>query len=371
MLLAAKLTESTLPSISSYLTAPSSESNSTQQPIPSTLFLLIADRTYPRLLAFSFLLELSKSFFGETPADEIRGAVRPYACIRFETQIQSAKRRYLNTRSLRTADNLAELSASLQSVETWRAEDAFGGEYAPPRSGPTLPKLNLNLNGLGGGMSSLLEGSRGVGKGPPMLFRIGLWKWVMTLLGCVVGGADWWFGSQCLDFALSDNPILELGVGFRGFVFDLRCDLLSSSPQNESPHSHLPSLLLPTSLLLLLLWTTPPFHALNLFRPLPWFIAPHRYVLGVYALASLLQVYVLKGSDDVPWAYPEHLPMLKFLWSVVMLLTLVSGRRLGGWHGGVTSPLLPKSDKGMPTPTRQTNGVGKGWKFWGSRGHKD
>ncbi len=196
----------------------STQSPATTTPHPSTLFLCICDRTYPRLLAFSFLLELSKAFLGETPPDEIRGAVRPYACIRFETQIQSAKRRYLNTRSLRTADNLAELSASLQSVETWRAEDAFGTEYVPPRSGPKLPKLNLNLNNLGGSMSSLLgdgNGTRGaVGEGPPMLIRIGLWKWALTLLGCVVGAADWWYGSQCLDFALSDNPILELGVSF-------------------------------------------------------------------------------------------------------------------------------------------------------------
>lgn len=193
----------------SYLTAPTASipGGPPSSPHPPTVFLCICDRTYPRLLAFSYLLELSKAFFAETVPEEIRAAVRPYAFIRFENAIQSAKKRYLNTRSLRTADNLAELSASLQSVETWRAEDAFGAEYAPPRaSGPGLPKLNLQFS-----VGNLVpEGVRG--EGPPSLFRNAVWKWFMLLLGAVVGVADWWYGSQCLDYLFYENYFIELGV---------------------------------------------------------------------------------------------------------------------------------------------------------------
>lgn len=170
---------------------------------PATLFLCICDRTYPRLLAFSFLLELSKGFLADAAPDELRAAVRPYAFIRFESQIQQAKRRYMNTRSLRTADNLAELSASLQGVETWRAEDAFGAEYAPPRSAPALPKLNLNISALAPPSG---------GNGVPLLFDNMAWRYTIFVFGAIIGLADWWYGSRLLHYLLSGHPLAEIGV---------------------------------------------------------------------------------------------------------------------------------------------------------------
>ncbi|KAJ3096089.1 SNAP receptor [Phlyctochytrium bullatum] len=98
-------------------------------------YITICDKAYPRLLAFSFLTEVSKGFSDEIKSSSngwngLNSVVRPYAFIRFEPIIQSTRKRYQNTRQLRPQEDLVELSSRIQSIPVLRADDVFGSEYS-------------------------------------------------------------------------------------------------------------------------------------------------------------------------------------------------------------------------------------------------
>ncbi|KAJ3342845.1 hypothetical protein HDU93_000975 [Gonapodya sp. JEL0774] len=64
-----------------------SQTYSTSSSTSALCYLVICERTYPRLLAFSYLLELEGGFNEQVTEIEVLTAVRPYAFIRFGSYV--------------------------------------------------------------------------------------------------------------------------------------------------------------------------------------------------------------------------------------------------------------------------------------------
>ncbi|KAJ1551802.1 SNAP receptor [Nowakowskiella sp. JEL0078] len=82
------------------------------------VFLALCDRSYPRLLAFSYLMELCRLFFQSASKNEIPVAKvhRPYTFIKFGL-------------SVGISEDLASLSAQIQSIPLQHAHDVLGDDY--------------------------------------------------------------------------------------------------------------------------------------------------------------------------------------------------------------------------------------------------
>lgn len=76
-------------------------------------YLCIADKSYPRKLAFSYLSAVSKEFSSTFGQEAQKPGIRPYAFVSFETNLQKLTREYLNTR---TSSNLDKLNDDLNDV---------------------------------------------------------------------------------------------------------------------------------------------------------------------------------------------------------------------------------------------------------------
>ena len=61
-------------------------------------FLTLADRGYPKKLAYQYLEEIQNEFLS-LYSSEIDSIARPYACIKFDRFIQKTKKLYLDTRT--------------------------------------------------------------------------------------------------------------------------------------------------------------------------------------------------------------------------------------------------------------------------------
>ncbi|KND01751.1 hypothetical protein, variant [Spizellomyces punctatus DAOM BR117] len=79
----------------------------------------------------------SSSSFGQRSVQAVQ---RPYSFIRFEPVIQGIKKRYANTRQLRTQEDLVELSGRIQSIPIYSARDVLGVS-GPVMGIPPLPSL--------------------------------------------------------------------------------------------------------------------------------------------------------------------------------------------------------------------------------------
>ncbi|KAL4853418.1 vesicle transport protein 25 [Chlorella vulgaris] len=78
------------------------------------VFLTLAEKAYPKKLAFQYLDEL-QSEFSRLYGGQIEAVTRPYAFIKFDTFIQKTKKLYLDTRTQR---NLAKLNADIAEVHS-------------------------------------------------------------------------------------------------------------------------------------------------------------------------------------------------------------------------------------------------------------
>ncbi|CAG9465825.1 unnamed protein product [Pedinophyceae sp. YPF-701] len=88
-------------------------------------YLTLAEKAYPRKLAYEYLDELVKEF-QRLYLDQIDKATRPYAFIKFDTFIQKTRKLYLDTRTQR---NLAKLNNELREVHqimTTNIRDVLG-----------------------------------------------------------------------------------------------------------------------------------------------------------------------------------------------------------------------------------------------------
>ncbi|GAC72309.1 vesicle transporter SEC22 [Moesziomyces antarcticus] len=84
----------------------------------SVVYLTIADKSYPRKLAFSYLDELSKEFERSYGNQVEQRTLRPYAFVSFDTFMQRTKRLYEDSRTAQSAasSNLDRLNEDLQDV---------------------------------------------------------------------------------------------------------------------------------------------------------------------------------------------------------------------------------------------------------------
>ncbi|UZJ54864.1 hypothetical protein CBS101457_004184 [Exobasidium rhododendri] len=90
----------------------------------SVVFLTIAQRSYPRKLAFAYLDELAREFVTNYGGQISQRNLRPYAFVGFDTFMQRTKRLYADSRTATTAieaqeaanDNLGRLNEDLQDV---------------------------------------------------------------------------------------------------------------------------------------------------------------------------------------------------------------------------------------------------------------
>ncbi|KAF9534951.1 protein transport protein Sec22 [Crepidotus variabilis] len=82
----------------------------------NVVFLTIADKSYPRKLAFSYLDELSKEF-ANTYGPKVETVRKPYAFVGFDTFMSKTARLYLDSRTANAASsNLDKINDDLQDV---------------------------------------------------------------------------------------------------------------------------------------------------------------------------------------------------------------------------------------------------------------
>ncbi|KAG6903328.1 hypothetical protein C0995_013081 [Termitomyces sp. Mi166 len=81
----------------------------------NVVFLTIADKSYPRKLAFSYLDELSKEFF-TTYGPKVESVRKPYAFVGFDTFMSKTARLYRDTRTAVATSSLDKLNDDLQDV---------------------------------------------------------------------------------------------------------------------------------------------------------------------------------------------------------------------------------------------------------------
>ncbi|EIM88172.1 protein transport protein Sec22 [Stereum hirsutum FP-91666 SS1] len=82
----------------------------------NVVYLTIADKSYPRKLAFSYLDELSKEF-ANSYGPKVDGVRKPYAFVGFDTFMSKTARLYSDTRTANAAGNgLDRLNDDLQDV---------------------------------------------------------------------------------------------------------------------------------------------------------------------------------------------------------------------------------------------------------------
>ncbi|KAG6868463.1 hypothetical protein C0993_002438 [Termitomyces sp. T159_Od127] len=81
----------------------------------NVVFLTIADKSYPRKLAFSYLDELSKEF-STTYGPKVESVRKPYAFVGFDTFMSKTARLYRDTRTAAATSSLDKLNDDLQDV---------------------------------------------------------------------------------------------------------------------------------------------------------------------------------------------------------------------------------------------------------------
>jgi len=111
-------------------------------------FSVLCDSTYPKILGFSYLLEIQHDFLEQFTHNEIQSTIRPYSLLSFETVLQKTKKRYVNTRTLRTPHNLAELSPKIQSLKVLDLKAVLGADYKPVNSNEMLNSvIQISISG--------------------------------------------------------------------------------------------------------------------------------------------------------------------------------------------------------------------------------
>ncbi|KAH9062134.1 Longin-like domain-containing protein [Lactarius vividus] len=81
----------------------------------NVVYLTIADKSYPRKLAFSYLDELSKEF-SNSYGPKVETARKPYAFVGFDTFMSKTARLYQDTRATGAGSGLDRLNDDLQDV---------------------------------------------------------------------------------------------------------------------------------------------------------------------------------------------------------------------------------------------------------------
>ncbi|MCO5614008.1 hypothetical protein L7F22_068288 [Adiantum nelumboides] len=85
----------------------------------SVVFLTIAQRSYPRKLAFAYLDELAKEFVMNYGSQIGQRNLRPYAFVGFDTFMQRTKRLYADSRTATTALEEKQANAAAAAAHSW------------------------------------------------------------------------------------------------------------------------------------------------------------------------------------------------------------------------------------------------------------
>lgn len=84
----------------------------------------IADRSYPRKLAFTYLSDLATEFANTYPAHQVQSpTLRPYAFVEFDTFISRTKQTYSDSRASQNLDKLNDELRDVTKVMTKNIED--------------------------------------------------------------------------------------------------------------------------------------------------------------------------------------------------------------------------------------------------------
>jgi len=87
-------------------------------------FLCIADRSYPRKLAFTYLADIATEFTTTySPSQNHSSNLRPYAFVEFDTFIQRTKKTYQDTRASQNLDKLNDELRDVTKIMTKNIED--------------------------------------------------------------------------------------------------------------------------------------------------------------------------------------------------------------------------------------------------------
>lgn len=90
----------------------------------SVCFLCIADKSYPRKLAFTYLSDLAQEFTTIYPSQQyLSSTLRPYAFVEFDTFIQRTKKTYQDSRATGNLDKLNDELKDVTKVMTKNIED--------------------------------------------------------------------------------------------------------------------------------------------------------------------------------------------------------------------------------------------------------
>src|SRR6187402_32791 len=88
------------------------------------VYLCIAEKSYPRKLAFTYLSDLSTEFSTTYPLAQVhQHTLRPYAFMEFDTFIQRTKATYSDTRATQNLDKLNDELRDVTKVMTKNIED--------------------------------------------------------------------------------------------------------------------------------------------------------------------------------------------------------------------------------------------------------
>uniref|UniRef100_A0A6U1I5Q4 Longin domain-containing protein n=1 Tax=Tetraselmis chuii TaxID=63592 RepID=A0A6U1I5Q4_9CHLO len=87
-------------------------------------FLTLAERGYPKKLAYQYLEEL-QSEFTRLYGTKMETVARPYAFIKFDTFIQKTRKLYLDTRTQRNLAKLSEDIAEVHNVMTKNIQEVL------------------------------------------------------------------------------------------------------------------------------------------------------------------------------------------------------------------------------------------------------
>lgn len=88
-------------------------------------YLVLAERSYPKKLAFLYLENL-QAHFSENNGSQIDSVARPYAFIEFDTYIQATKKQYQDSRSKANLDKLNDELRDVADIMSQNIRDVVG-----------------------------------------------------------------------------------------------------------------------------------------------------------------------------------------------------------------------------------------------------
>ncbi len=88
-------------------------------------YLALCDKSYPKKLAFSYLEEIQQEFQA-SHGHEIGTVARPYACVKFDSVIQRAKKQYKDARAQRNLNKLNEELGDVTRIMNKNIQDVLG-----------------------------------------------------------------------------------------------------------------------------------------------------------------------------------------------------------------------------------------------------